>query len=84
MLAIGTKVTHSGHGAGTIVAYNGRAATSYAAANLGSEIVAAAAQAGLTDAIVDSFYGGDRYPYVVQFDSGYKDVYGPSEVEAVV
>ena len=81
MLAIGTKVYHDGHGAGTIVAYNGRAAVSYAAANFGSELVGAAVQAGLTAAIVDSMYGCDRYPYVVQFEpterypAGYKDVY---------
>lgn len=75
MLALGTKVVHDGHGAGVIVAYNGTPAHSYAAQNLGSDIVAAAAGAGLVDAIVNSMYGSDRYPYVVQFDSGYKDVY---------
>lgn len=75
MLAIGTKVHHSGHGAGVIVGYNGKPAESYALANIGSDIVTFAGHAGLVDAIVDSMYGSDRYPYVVQFDNGYKDVY---------
>ena len=74
MLAVGTKVYHSGHGNGTIVAHNAQKANSYAAENLGSGVTAAAVRIGLSEAIVSSFYDGSRFPYVVQFDSGYKDV----------
>jgi len=31
----------------------------------------------------DSFYGSDRYPYVVRFDSSYEDVYGPGEFDVL-
>lgn len=82
---IGTRVVHSGHGPGTIVRYNGTPAKSYATEHLGSPEVAAAVQAGLMPAIVDSFYGSDRFPYVVKFDpttrypDGYQDVYAPDD-----
>ena len=78
---IGTRVKHDGHGLGTIVAYNGTPKDSYVATHLGSPEVAAAAKAGLIDAMVSSMYGSDRFPYVVHFDpserfpEGYKDVY---------
>lgn len=83
MLAIGTKVNHTGHGAGTIVAYNGAKRNEYIEQNLGSPEVAAASMCGLMNAIIASFYDGDRYPYVIQFDSGYKDVYAASDVTEV-
>lgn len=81
LLPIGTRVNHSGHGLGTIVAHNGVPRNSYVEANLGSPEIGAAVQAGLGAGIISSFYSGDRYPYIVQFDptkkypSGYKDVY---------
>jgi len=84
MLKEGARVYHSGHGLGTIVAHNTRKPNSYAAENLGSELVAVAVSAGLGSAIVDSFYDGARYPYVIQFDSGYKDVYALDDVTEVV
>jgi hypothetical protein len=80
MLKVGTRVNHTGHGPGTIVSHNTRRPNSYAAENLGGEAVAQAVQMGLGDAIVDSFYDGARYPYVIQFDSGYKDVYALDDV----
>jgi hypothetical protein len=30
---------------------------------------------------IDALYGPDRYPYVVQFDCGYRDTYGDSSLE---
>jgi hypothetical protein len=84
MLPVGSKVYHSGHGVGTIVAHNSRSPNSYAAENLASELMAMAVQAGLGDAIVSSFYDAARYPYVVQFDSGYKDVYSESDFSPLV
>lgn len=91
LLPIGTKVYHDGHGNGVIVEHNGQAKNTYIEQNLGSPEVAAASMCGLMDAIVGSFYSGDRYPYVVQFEpndrlkdkypNGYKDVY---DVDGVV
>lgn len=81
LLPIGTLVHHDGHGNGTIVAHNGRPSNTYVEQNLGSPEVTAAVQAGLGAAIVSSFYGASRYPYVIKFEStdrypeGYEDVY---------
>jgi hypothetical protein len=83
MLKIGTRVNHTGHGLGTIVAYNGSKANTYLMDNLmeqGPPLVAA----GLGQAIISSCYDGARFPYVVQFDSGYKDVYGIDDILAEV
>ncbi len=81
LLPLQTRVHHSGHEFGTIVAYNGQVANSYAVEHLGSPEVGAAVQAGLGQAIVNSFYCAALYPYVVKFDSGYEDVY---DVDGVV
>ena len=76
LLPLQTRVYHDGHGLGTIVAYN-TTRCEYLEQHLDEELVAEAVRAGLIDAVVDSFYGSDRYPYVVKFDkSGYQDVYG--------
>lgn len=37
----------------------------------------------LLGALANCFYDGDRYPYVILFDSGYQDVYSIREVEAI-
>jgi len=84
MLAVGTKVHHTGHGLGTIVALNSKSPNTYAAENLASELMALMTEAGLAGAVVNSFYNGELYPYVVQFDSGYKDVYAEGEVTELV
>jgi hypothetical protein len=84
MLKEGARVYHSGHGLGTIVALNTRKPNSYAAENLGGEVVAMAVGLGLGSAIVDSFYDGARFPYVIQFDSGYKDVYALDDVTEIL
>jgi len=78
---IGTRIRHSGHGLGTIVDYNGRKA-GYTAGNLGTAEVGVAVAAGLGPAVIDSFYDGSRYPYIIQFDSGYKDFYSETDVTA--
>lgn len=82
MLKIGAKVYHSGHKFGTIVAYNGQSANQYVEQNLGEPILNQAIYSGLCDAIVKSFYNGDRFPYVIKFDSGYQDVYALTDVVA--
>lgn len=75
LLPLETKVCHDGHGLGKIVAYNGTPADAWALKNLTSPEVSGAVKFGLTDALVSSFYGSDRYPYVIKYDSGYQDVY---------
>jgi hypothetical protein len=79
LLPIGTRVKHSGHGLGAIVDHNGSAKNVYVEQNLGSPEVGAAVQAGLGAAIIGSFYSGDRFPYVVTYDSGYTDVYAATD-----
>jgi len=101
LFGIGQRVTHfdggpGTHGKGTIVAYNGVKPDSYAAKNpaKAAELVAGCftdpkLKEAMAGALVNSFYDGDRYPYVVQWDprvddsdiarkypNGYKDVYG--------
>jgi trans-2-enoyl-CoA reductase len=108
LLPIGQRVTHldggpGTHGKGTIVAYNGVKPDSYAAqkpveaANMVAEAFSdSVLKRAMLDAIANSFYSGDRYPYVVHWDprnddsdigkkypDGYKDVYGPDCVRAI-
>lgn len=80
---INQRVQHSGHGPGTVVGYNTREKNSYLEGNLLSPHMAAAVEAGLFPAIVDSFYSGDRYPYKVKFDSGYEDVYSDDDLAPI-
>lgn len=82
-LPIGTRVHHTGHGDGVIVEYNGQKSNEYAMKNPGCDIVCAAWEAGLGQAIVAGYYGGDRFPYVIQFDSGYTDVYALDDVTEI-
>ena len=101
LLPIGQRVTHfdggpGTHGKGTIIAYNGVRPDSYAAKNpqKAAELVTncfsdSTLKEAMVGALVNSFYHGSRYPYVVQWDprtddsdiakkypQGYKDVYG--------
>ena len=82
MLKIGTKVYHSGHGSGIIIAYNGQQPNQYVEQTLGSPLVNEAIQFGLVNAVVNSFYSGKQFPYVIKFDSGYQDVYALTDVVA--
>lgn len=83
LLSIGTKVNHSGHGNGVIVAYNGFVKNEYVERNLGSAEVSAAIKAGLAFAVIGSFYSGDRFPYVIKFNSGYQDVYATDDISEI-
>lgn len=84
LLPIETRVVHfddvnTGHGLGTIIAYNGVPANAYLESNF-KEAVEMAVPAGLVGCIVASLYDNTRCPYVVQWDNGYKDVYEHSSV----
>lgn len=84
VMAIEQRVVHfgnakTGHGLGTIVAYNGTQENRYLKENF-KEAVELADKAGLLGGVVNSFYSADRCPYVVQWDNGYKDVYEHSSL----
>lgn len=85
LLSIGTRIRHAytdGHGAGTIVEYNGVQPNNYLQERM-LEAVDIAVTAGVGMALVSLAYDGSRYPYVVEFDSGYRDVYSPHDVVAL-
>jgi hypothetical protein len=82
MLPVGSKVYHNGHGVGTIIAYN--LSKPLGDDSLGGDMTAIAIQLGLGAAIVSSMYDGEKFPYIVQFDSGYKDVYAETDFSPLV
>lgn len=83
LLPIGTQVVHSGHGPGTIVAYNGQpsGANEYPMSSRGIPVLNEVLQRvpELAAGIVNSFYDSETYPYVVLYDSGHQDVYNSHE-----
>lgn len=88
MLKIGTRVSHfdggpNTHGLGTIVGYNGVSPNKYAE-DKPEEALELAIPFGLVGTLIESmFYSGERCPYVVQWDNGYKDVYEKESVQEV-
>lgn len=85
LLPIGTRVRHvytDGHGTSTIVEYNGVQPNNYLKERM-LEAVDIAVSTGFGQALVSLAYDGARYPYVVEFDSGYRDVYSPHDVVAL-
>jgi len=68
---VGDKVFHHGHGSGTIIALNGN---NQNADQLLDELCKYDVME-LAPLTVSGFYSADKYPYQVQFDSGYSDVY---------
>lgn len=81
LYTIGQRV-NGPHGLGTVVALNNQQTNQYFDEH---PLVAAtiAAEVGLPELLIRSMYDAERYPYVVMFDSGYQDVYGETELEAV-
>jgi len=76
--AIGTRVKHAGHGEGEVVDHNTRKRHSF------RHIVEGASENALMrEMCVDAFFDGERYPNVIQFDSGYRDVYADQEVQKI-
>ena len=78
MLDTGTRVKHRGHGEGTVVARNTTTAPTYNIEK-GVEIV----DGSMATYYLGYFYTGDKYPNIIQFDTGYCDVYADSEVDAL-
>lgn len=84
LLSLGTRVTHRGHGAGTIVSYNGVEPNSYILSRRGLQALQGiSSHPVLAAGVMAGVYNGERYPYVVQFDAGYQDVYNSREFRVV-
>lgn len=82
MITIGTRVYHSGHGYGTIVDYNGQQRNRYLEERPREAVeIASSLGIDMTQPLINSFYNGDRYPYIIRFDYGYQDVYSEQEFE---
>jgi hypothetical protein len=86
LLPIGHRIKHfnggSGtHGLGKIVGYNGQMGNIYADEKF-KDAAEISVAAGLGTAFVNSLYDGIRYPYIIQFDNGYKDVYGLDSIRS--
>lgn len=77
---VGDRVRHFGHGLGTVVAMNSTQKNLYFQEKP-LDAIKAANNVGLLKGLVNSLYDGDRYPYVVKFDSGYQDVYSEIGLE---
>lgn len=74
-------VYHHGHGKGTIIGLNGQPKCRYLEEHPKEalEVIAEVSKIGIVPLGV--FYDGERYPYIVQYDSGYRDVYSESDLE---
>jgi hypothetical protein len=71
------------HGPGTIAEVRADRDESYIDTNKGFEtaLQVGAVAPGIMNLLVDSMYGPGRFPYVVQFDCGYRDVYSDGSLE---
>lgn len=79
-IRIGTRVRHNGHGDGTVIGFNTQNGITYDHVD---QLIPEIVQAGLGQALVNSFYSADRYPYVIRYDSGFQEVYSPLEFEVI-
>jgi hypothetical protein len=71
------------HGPGTIAEVRTPRGEQYTDTNRGFETALniASSSPELVNLLAGSLYSPDRYPYVVQFDCGYREVYGDSSLE---
>ena len=83
LLPVGSKVEHHGHGLGKVVGYNTTPPNPYLLSSRGIEILNDMSEGVLPIVIkgtVNALYDNDRYPYIIKFVDGYKDVYGRNEI----
>lgn len=88
LLPVGARITHFNggigtHGLGKIIDYNGQIGNIYADEKF-KDAAETAVAAGLGNAFVNSLYDGVRYPYVIQFDNGYKDYYDRDSIREFI
>jgi len=79
MFQLGQRVEAGGHGPGTITEVRTPTGIDHAAylmSDRGKEI----RNQLPAELLVGSFYGPDRYPYKINFDDGYSDVYAEREI----
>jgi len=81
-MKVGDRVVHAGHGKGQIVSMNKMARNRYLEEHP-ADAVRMAGSVGLLGSLAAGFYDSTRYPYVVQFEDGYKDVYSESDLKEV-
>jgi len=78
-----TGIRHSGHGLGTIVAYNQTVPLSDNTLQHIAETSPNPLEQStrvLLAGMLNGMYDGNRYPYEIEFDSGYRDVYSGNEI----
>jgi hypothetical protein len=78
-MKVGDKVIHAGHGIGTIVALNETKENRYMKEHP-ADAIRLASSFGLLGPLGNCFYDNVRYPFIVQFDDGYKDAYSESDL----
>ncbi len=92
LLEIGTRVFHTGHKFGTIVAYNGKKVNPYITSKRGTKTLRSLLDEApniVIPAMIDSFYSSDRFPYIVKYDpskiypDGYQDVYCDNDFKVI-
>lgn len=77
LLPIGTKINNTlAHGKGIIVGYN-------TAKPISNEHLKEFAGKIPAELMMTGIYSGDRYPYVIQYEDGYKDVYSDYALEVI-
>ena len=84
LLPIGTRV-EGPHGEGTIEEYNNipeSSSTEYLFSKRGSVSLNNIPN-DIVGGLINGLYNGRRYPYVIQFDDGYRDVYSPREIKVI-
>ena len=84
MFIIGQRVRHSGHGAGEVIEVRSGAPHSegYMESARFSSAFAEEPALGCL-AVAMTAYSPERYPYRVRFESGFEEVYGETELEAI-
>lgn len=71
----GQRINHLGHGLGTILQVRASNRESISDRTMGALALSAP-----VPILTEAFYSSDRYPYIVQFDNGHRDVYGDTEL----
>lgn len=83
LLPVGTRV-RGPHGLGTIVEYNTRSkdTAEHLLSERGADFLNVL-PLQYTSAVVESLYDNLRFPYIVKFDTGYKDVYSEKSLTVI-
>jgi len=85
MFAVGQRVLHSGHGQGVVLEVRQVQAqeSEYMQGERFASACAEDPEFGALCLSLTPLFSADRFPFRVRFDSGYEDVYAPTDLEAV-